>query len=206
MHCIAEACILRAHPTQRYYLSRQAHPTCISYCRQITYETHPACGYGPYVPYSRPIQDYVSLSWVSPPNGNVEYMDRPGSRYPSSRGDTVRDQPGHLPVYLHVGRAHMRPIPHAAPELRLTSRLRSRLPLITKPSLILTRVHPPLIVLGYITLCCHRFCDTIALCRGNPKRNDTGACTANTVSCAQSIKTPPRRWSSATHSSSLSPL
>lgn len=88
-----------------------------------------------------------------------------------------------------------------------TSRLRTRLsPPITKPLLIPTRAHPPPIVLGYITLCCHRFCDTIALCRGNPKRNDTGACTANTASCAQSIKTPPRRWSSATHSSSLSPL
>ena len=31
-------------------------------------------------------------------------------------------------MYLHVGRAHMRPIPHVAPELRFTSRLRSRLP------------------------------------------------------------------------------
>lgn len=88
---------------------------------------------------------------------------------------------------------------HVAPSLTFA-------PPITKPFLILTRVHPPLIVLGYITLCCHRFCDTIALCRGNPKRNDTGACTANTASCAQSIKTPPRHWSSATHSSSLSPL
>ena len=122
---------------------------------------------------------------------------------------------GTSPMYLHVGRAPMRPIPHVAPELRFTSRLRSRLfksvlrdmieqlasrrayahvypPPITKPLLIPTRAHPPPIVLGYITLCCHRFCDTIALCRGNPKRNDTGACTANTASCAQSIKTPPR--------------
>lgn len=192
MHCIAEACILRAHPTQRYYLSRQAHPTCISYCLQIAYEAHPAYGYGPYVPYSRPIQDYVSLSWVSPPNGNVEYMDRPDSRYPSSRRDTVRDQPGHLPCTCMLGG-------------RICARFRIRLqsfgsrrafahiyPPITKPLLIPTRAHPPPIVLGYITLCCHRFCDTIALCRGNPKRNDTGACTANTASCAQSIKTPPR--------------
>lgn len=72
MHCIAEACILRAHPTQRYYLSRQAHPTRTSYCCQITYEVHPACGYGPYVPYGQLIQDCVSLSWVSPSNGNVD--------------------------------------------------------------------------------------------------------------------------------------
>lgn len=151
MHCIAEACILRAHPTQRYYLSRQAHPTCISYCRQITYEAHPACGYGPYVPCGQLIQDCVSLSWVSPSNGNVEYMDRPDSRPP--RGDTVRDQPGHLPCTCMLGE-------------RICARSRMWLqsfgsrrafahvcPPITKPFLILTRVHPPLIVLGYITLC-----------------------------------------------------
>lgn len=196
---------------------------------RITYEARPAYGYGPYVPYSRPIQDYVSLSWVSPSNGNVEYMDRQGSRHPLSHAETpyrISRDISHVPA---VGRAHMRPIPHVAPELRLTSHLRTRLfksvlrdmieqlasrrayahvypPPITKPLLIPTRAHPPPIVLGYITLCCHRFCDTIALCRGNPKRNDTGACTTNTASCAQSIKTPPRHWSSATHSSSLSPL
>lgn len=174
MHCIAEACILRAHPTQRYYLSRQAHPTCISYCRQITYEAHPACGYGPYVPCGQLIQDCVSLSWVSPSNGNVEYMDRQGSRHPLSHAETTYRISRDISPVPAVGRAHMRPIPHVAPELRLTSHLRTRLfksvlrdmieqlasrrayahvypPPITKPFLILTRVHPPLIVLGYIT-------------------------------------------------------
>ena len=205
MHCIAEACILRAHPTQRYYLSRQAHPTCISYCRQITYEAHPACGYGPYVPCGQLIQDCVSLSWVSPSNGNVDTRTGRTAGIPP-RGDTVRDQPGHLPCTCMLGEricARSRVWLQSFGSRRAFAHVR---PTIIKPLLILARVHPPLIVLGYITLCCHRFCDTIALCRGNPKRNDTGACMANTVSCAQSIKPPPRRWSSATHSSSLSPL